>query len=403
MQWLLIVILVATSVRLSASELADETVRYVNDQIISLGDVFQRNQERISVDKGITPSGMSQWMSFSRVSLEELTDEELLVQYAKEFAEEHHFQLLDHERITQQVLERARTTGRTLTLHEQALQRKAIERRQSIDFIMGFLEIRAATIGPIELMHDYEVRAKEFYRPPRAKLLEIVLRPTGLEEKKEVKLAKLAVFKRCQDAGNPMIKKVVDSRLDAYLSGSPEVQAKLLDETIATVAALDGTAGLDQASSDLVKAAVQAQAMGTHLRDADATFHQLSDIRTQIEGKGVDAFKAAARASSQGPGASDGGDRGWLEPGSEGKDFDQVVFALKPGELSPVFRAGELCCLVLVTETVAARSREFAEVTAELEATEKPKRMAILRREAITMLRAKASIRDVASLDKLRE
>ena len=104
MQWLLIVILVATSVRLSASELADETVRYVNDQIISLGDVFQRNQERISVDKGITPSGMSQWMSFSRVSLEELTDEELLVQYAKEFAEEHHFQLLDHERITQQVL-----------------------------------------------------------------------------------------------------------------------------------------------------------------------------------------------------------------------------------------------------------------------------------------------------------
>jgi len=143
--------------------------------------------------------------------------------------------------------------------------------------------------------------------------------------------------------------------------------------------------------------------MGTHLRDADATFHQLSDIRTQIEGKGVDAFKAAARASSQGPGASDGGDRGWLEPGSEGKDFDQVVFALKPGELSPVFRAGELCCLVLVTETVAARSREFAEVTAELEATEKPKRMAILRREAITMLRAKASIRDVASLDKLRE
>jgi parvulin-like peptidyl-prolyl isomerase len=389
---------------LSAVELADETVRYVNDQIISLGDVMQRNQERVSgLDKTLVPSGLTAWMAFSRTSLEEITEDELLIQYAKRFAEEHHFQLLDHEKITQQVLEHAKASGRTMTLHEQALQRKAIERKQSIDFILGFLGERAPTIGPIELLHDYQSRAKDFYRPPRAKVLEIVLRPTGAAEQQEVYKAKLTVFKRCQESKDPAVRKAVESRLDAFLAGTPDVQQPLVAQAVAEVAAMSSRTDLDLASLEMARAAAQALVAESKLRDAEATVHQLAAIRAQLDGKDADAFKAVARQSSQGPGASDGGDRGWLEPGTEGKEFDDVVFALKSGELSPVFRNGQLACLVLVTETVAARSREFNEVTAEIEAGMRPKRMQLIRQEALIMLRAQASIRDVASLEKLRE
>ncbi len=389
---------------LAASELADETVRYVNDQVISLGDVMQRNQERVSVlEQNMRPTGMTQWMAFSRVSLEEITEEELLIQYAKRFAEERHFQLLDHERITQLVLERAKSAGRTMTLREQAIQRKIIERKQSIEFIMGFLELRAATIGPAELLHDYQSRAKDFYRPPRAKVLEILLRPTGAAEQQEVRQAKLAVFKRCQEAKDKAVRAAVESRLDAFLAGTPDVQQPLVAQAVAEVAAMTGRTDLDLSSLELVRAAAQAVAQEGKLRDAETAVKQLTELRAQLAGKDADAFKAAARQSSQGPGASDGGDRGWLEPGTEGKEFDDIVFALKPGELSPVFRSGQLACLVLVTETVAARSREFNEVTAEIEASMRPKRMQLIRQEALLMLRGQASIRDVAPLDKLRE
>jgi parvulin-like peptidyl-prolyl isomerase len=390
---------------LCAIELADETVRYVNDQVISLGDVMQRNQERISVlvDKSLAPSGLNAWLNFSRTSLEELTEEELLIQYAKRFADERHFQLLDHEKITQQVLERAKASGRTMTLREQALQRKAIERKQSIEFIMFFLEGRAATIGPVELMQNYQSRAKDFYRPPRAKVLEIVLRPTAKDDQDEVRKAKLAVFKRCQEAKDPALRKVVESRLDAFLAGTPDVQQPLVAQAVAEIAAMSGRTDLDLASLELVRAAGQAQVQESKLRDADTAARQLATIRAQLEGKDAEAFKAVARQVSQGPGASDGGDRGWLEPGSESREFDDVVFALKPGTLSPVFRIGPLACLVLVTETVAARSREFNEVTAEIEATMRPQRLKVIREEALVMLRGQASIRDVASLDKLHD
>ena len=112
---------------------------------------------------------------------------------------------------------------------------------------------------------------------------------------------------------------------------------------------------------------------------------------------------AAAHEVSQGPGASEGGERGWIEPGSEGQGFDEVVFALKAGELSPVFRSEQGARLVLVVERVEARSRDFAEVAGEIESGLRPKHQEAIRRQAVAMLRGKASIRDVASLDRLAE
>jgi peptidyl-prolyl cis-trans isomerase SurA len=55
--------------------------------------------------------------------------------------------------------------------------------------------------------------------------------------------------------------------------------------------------------------------------------------------KGED-FGRVAREVSKGPSAQDGGDLGWLKRGTIQKQLEDVAFALKPGQVSPVVRAG---------------------------------------------------------------
>jgi parvulin-like peptidyl-prolyl isomerase len=403
MRWLLVLVMASLGVRqLAAAVLLDQTIRYVNDQVITLGDVLERNQMRLA-QGGRQPGDLQERIAFSKQSLEELTEEELLIQYAKQFAEERKIGLFDHEAITQKVMERARTSGRNLTLREQALQRRVIERRQTIDFILAYFDTRSPNITPADLWRDYQSRAKDFYRPPRAKVLEILLRPSGQAERQEVRQAKLKVFKRAQEAADAAVKQAVESRLDAYLAAVPDEQERLLGEVVKDIAALDGRDGLDPGSVKLVQDAKAALAAQAALRDPDQAMAQLTALRAQLAGKDADAFAKAARTVSQGPSASEGGNRGWIEPGSEGQAFDEVVFALKAGELSPVFRTEQGARLVLVTERIEARSREFAEVAGEIESGLRPKHQEEIRRQAVAMLRGKASIKDVATLDRLAE
>jgi len=73
----------------------------------------------------------------------------------------------------------------------------------------------------------------------------------------------------------------------------------------------------------------------------DATDEQKQTLRAQAESIRKEAasgkdFAALAKAHSQGPGADDGGDIGEVTSGTMQPEFDKVVFALKPGEVSEV-------------------------------------------------------------------
>ena len=66
---------------------ADLTLRYVNDSVISLGDVMRRNAMRMSdyERRGRPrPTTRTEVISFAQESLVELTEEELLIQLLKE-------------------------------------------------------------------------------------------------------------------------------------------------------------------------------------------------------------------------------------------------------------------------------------------------------------------------------
>jgi peptidyl-prolyl cis-trans isomerase SurA len=95
--------------------------------------------------------------------------------------------------------------------------------------------------------------------------------------------------------------------------------------------------------------------------------------RAQAEGEkalqklaGGAPFAEVARTSSKGPGAADGGDLGWLRRGTMQRSLEEVVFALKDGEVSRLFRAGPGLHLFKVEERRTSGGRGFDLVKDEI-------------------------------------
>ncbi len=385
---------------------ADLTLRYVNDSIISFGDVLQRNQVRLSEYERRgrpRPGTRDELLAFAEQSLNDLTDEELLIQYGRQLAEERGFQLVDHERISQQVMERARASGRGRSLREQAEERRFIERQQIIDLVTGYFEGRIPHISPLDIERSYKEREVEFRRPARAKVYQIVLRPSGPAERQEVRLARVAIFKGAQDVSDAAIRAISESRIEAYTVGTAEQQERLLAEAVQEVARQSSRADLDAATMTLVKQATEVEARAAALRDPETTRKELETLRSELVGKDLATFAEAAKRVSQGPGAADGGLLGWVEPGSYQPAFDEVVFSIKPGELSPVFLADKFACLVVVAERNEASSRAFGEVVGEIESALRRAQNRAAREVTVAMLRGKASVRDLVTIPQMLE
>ncbi len=71
--------------------------------------------------------------------------------------------------------------------------------------------------------------------------------------------------------------------------------------------------------------------------DEDSLISQLEGIKKQITGNTI-TFETAAKAYSQGPSASKGGDLGWFDNDTMVDAFNKVVFKLKKGQISKPFQ-----------------------------------------------------------------
>jgi parvulin-like peptidyl-prolyl isomerase len=390
----------------TAGRTADLTIRYVNDSVISLGDVMQRNSVRLDEFKRRgrpQPGNRDELLAFSLQSLADLTEEELLIQYGRAMAEERGFQLVDHERISQMVMDRAKSSGRGRSLRDQAEERRFLERQQIMDLVLGYFDSRTPHIAPQDIERSYHEQEAKFRRPARAKVIQIVLRPSTPAERQEVRQARIAVFKAAQDVSDAAIRAASESRIEAYTVAAVDEQERLLTQAVQEIARQAGRGDLDPGSAQIAQRAVAVEARAAQLRDPEATRKQLEDLRAELLGKDLDAFKDAAKRLSQGPGAADGGAIGWVEPGTYQPAFDEVVFAVKPGELSPVFVADKVAYLVVVSERNEATSRTFGEVVGEIESDLHRTQAKAARDAAVGMLRAKASVRDIVTIAQLLE
>jgi len=102
-------------------------------------------------------------------------------------------------------------------------------------------------------------------------------------------------------------------------------------------------------------------------------------------------FAQTADADSDCPGK--GGDLGFFARGDMVPEFEQVVFALKPGEVSPVFRSPFGFHIAKVLERRAAGLRPLNEVRDEIEQVIWLRRKQMLVQDLVEKLRARADIR----------
>jgi len=369
-----------------ATILADQAVRYVNDDIITIGDI----QERLWARRTQRPAPRP------RDLIEDLTDERLFVQHADEMGV-----LLDPARIAEIVDEQARARGRSLPLASLARERRQFELDEKVRAVLRFFEGRTGQVSPSELWEHYQANQVKFRRTARARLHQIQLRAAEAREVQDLRKSKGALFKRAQALVDVPITDLVGPRIDAILA-APDVlaQDRLLDEVLTAMVALPAE-GLGAAARELLREAGELLARARAARSPEQAVAELTTLRATLVGSGTPAFVAAAKAHSQGPRANEGGELGWIEPGTFTAEFDEQVFKLKSGELSPVFRIENTVMLVLVTEQQQAAQRSFAEVSGEIDATLRKKRQESIRTLAAQTLRKKATIRDLVDLDKL--
>lgn len=110
--------------------------------------------------------------------------------------------------------------------------------------------------------------------------------------------------------------------------------------------------------------------------------------------KGAD-FTQLAREVSKGPSAQNGGDLGWLKRGKAQKALEDAAFALEPGQISGLVRAGNGLHILQVVERRRSVGRPFADVkeiirdrlVAEQSDSYRIQYVAELRRDAVIEIR----------------
>jgi peptidyl-prolyl cis-trans isomerase D len=173
------------------------------------------------------------------------------------------------------------------------------------------------------------------------------------------------------------IKKWYDTHASAYRAPETvsleyvEINAADLDVPPPDEAAL--MARFEQEKKQFVQ---QEQRLASHIliqvaADADAATKKAAEakarqIYAQAKAPGAD-FAALARANSDDPGSkAAGGDLGWNTKGVMVPEFDKVLFALKPGEISEPVKTEFGWHIIQLREVKSAQQQDFAAVREKL-------------------------------------
>jgi len=379
----------------------DRAVRFVNDQVLTIGDIRSRNGMRVEMYRRagrVLPDTREGLLRFNRDTLEELTDEELMVQKAEELQV-----AIDRDRLASEVLAEARSRG--LGLRDIAHLRRARDREAKVDAVLGYFESRAANIAPMALRATYDRHIADFARPPRARTLLIALRPTADDERRELVKALAGLMREAQQCADAAIAQAAAARLDGFLAADTAGQETILSEVAAEVAGQAGREGLDKATVALTQRAGELRTRWQGVKSREQCLGALTALREELMRLEPPAramlFNERAKAISQGPQASEGGLIGWVEPSTFGKEIEEQALAMPVGEPSAPFLTGGAVAVILVLEREEGRTQSFAEVSATLQASLERERRLEVRRRVTTVLRAQASVRDVVDLAEL--
>jgi peptidyl-prolyl cis-trans isomerase SurA len=107
---------------------------------------------------------------------------------------------------------------------------------------------------------------------------------------------------------------------------------------------------------------------------------------------GGEDFAKVAREVSKGPGAQEGGDLGWLRRGVVQKTLEDAAFALKPGQVTALVRAGPGLHVLKLLERRTGGAKSFDDVKEELRDRLSNEQLDVYRKQYIEELRRDALI-----------
>lgn len=377
----------------SPSQLVDRSVRYVSGKVITLGDLvdhLQANRPRQA------PTTQAEVAAVWRQALERVTDDTLLLLFAEEKGVQ-----LDRSVIAKRILQDLKDSGRLATPDEIGRWRDQLERREKIRAALSFFDERSGNVTPDELVTAYAERREQFRRPARAHVLQYVLRAASDEDLAVIADQHAAWFRRIQELPGPLAD-MAQARLPDLLAvaGDDAAKAELL-ATLVTEAAELPDEGLTPAARTARDDAVRLRDRRAALRSRDDVAARIAALRAELLAGDEAAFRAAVIRSSEGPRRDEGGDLGWIERGAFTEVFDAAVFSDPVGTVGEPFWVAEACCLTWVVAREDAAQRSFAEVCGELEASLRRERTDEVFARATGILRTRATVRDLASIDEL--
>lgn len=378
----------------AGGQLVDRSVRYVNGQVITLGDLvdhIQSNRPRKP------PSSTQEELQIWRDALERVTDDTLL----RLFAEEKEV-YIDPGMLGKRILEDLKRRDQLATPDAITRWRRELIKREMVRAALGFFDARCGNITPRELSAAYAERKAEFTRPARVHLLQLVLRAGDADERAGLVEAQAEAFRSAQALAGP-VADLAASRLDALLAVADDeaARAEELAATMRLFADLpdDGLAEEGKAFRAKAQGLVE---RADALRSQAQVQEEIDALRADLAAADEAAFRAAVAAHSEGPRKDDGGDLGWIERGRFHESFDAVAFdQTQVGTVSETFWIGDVACLVRVLAREEARQRPFAEVCGELETQLREERYDEVYQRAASVLRKRATIRDQVELAEL--
>lgn len=390
----LLIVLVGMLGMLGAAERIDfdRPLVYVNDHVITRGDLSERYRVELQVlqQQGQSlPRSVAEQRSMQAELLEKMVDEEVLYQEAQRLGVQ-----IDTRRLRRMVIDEANRLGFGDDMASIAQAVTERTRQEMLRQVLLFYRDQLPEIGPERIRAHYEEHWRDYRRPGRRHLYRIAL-PVREGADRQVLIDELLRLVRVlRGHAQPAIRALVDDDLvEQVIAADQAGQLTLLLGLIERLLAVPELATTDVALAEHARSIQQAgQGLMTRAEAEAAIEAWRAELVALPDNERLARFQALARAHSRGPDAPQGGDLGWLEEGSLGLAEQEALADCVAGDLSPLYWAGNACCLLFVAEYEAPQQRSLQEVSSEIAAQLEQAQDEAVADQAIASLRDEAEI-----------
>lgn len=378
------------------AQVIDLPVRYINRDMITYQDLKERAQLNLVRRKRQPPRTLEENEQLLNETLEELTEESLILQEADRLGV-----AIPEDRIYQEVRQRLAQEQQVpdpKVLSELVKQRT---RTLKMQFVIQHYLRMAPPVRPLDIEAYYKEHRDSFSRPARWHLYQIMVMPASRAEIKNAYNNLTAIYRGILDSPEAEIKALINDQVTqeflALKAGSIE-QIRFLADICDQLLALE-VEDPGPVTRNLLESARRWSTAARALRDKEAVtalMQKLSDELLALEPEQrLTRFQELANTYSVGLGAGQGGDLGLVELESQHQAYQEQIQKLDDHSLSPVFWSGRAAVLLYVSHREEAVQRSFTEVNGEIRKILEGQQHIDVRDDLISQLRDQAHIVNV--------